>query len=104
MTDMISFGVASAGLPLLYRRVCFPTSEALPTPRSIKLEAAALQFTLSHPSSHFTMASSRLLAPRLSNPARLRPVPVSLRSQLRTKATVPFRLPDPRNEPNVCKE
>ncbi|KAL4911896.1 Aldehyde/histidinol dehydrogenase [Aspergillus aurantiobrunneus] len=43
------------------------------------------------------MASSRLLTPRLS--ARLRPVSLA-RSQLRTKATAPFRLPDPRNEPN----
>ncbi|KAL4943220.1 hypothetical protein BDV06DRAFT_221462 [Aspergillus oleicola] len=45
------------------------------------------------------MASSRLLTPRLSTPARLRPVSLA-RTQLRTKATVPFRLPDARNEPN----
>ncbi|KAL4807228.1 Aldehyde/histidinol dehydrogenase [Aspergillus unguis] len=37
--------------------------------------------------------SSKLLTPRL---AGLRPI----RTQIRTKATVPFRLPDPRNEPN----
>ncbi|KAL2834268.1 Aldehyde/histidinol dehydrogenase [Aspergillus cavernicola] len=45
------------------------------------------------------MASSRLLTPRLSTSARLRPVSLA-RSQARSKATVPFRLPDPRNEPN----
>ncbi|KAL4950445.1 Aldehyde/histidinol dehydrogenase [Aspergillus filifer] len=45
------------------------------------------------------MASSRLLTPRLSTPARLRPVSLA-RTQTRTKATVPFRLPDARNEPN----
>ncbi|KAL5343906.1 Aldehyde/histidinol dehydrogenase [Aspergillus crustosus] len=45
------------------------------------------------------MASSRLLTPRLSTPTRLRPVSLA-RSQIRTKATAPFRLPGPRNEPN----
>lgn len=49
------------------------------------------------------MASSRSLALNLRPSARplargLRSVP----SACRTKATVPFRLPDPRNEPNVC--
>ncbi|KAL4927663.1 Aldehyde/histidinol dehydrogenase [Aspergillus undulatus] len=45
------------------------------------------------------MASSRLLTSRLSAPARLRPISLAW-PQIRTKATVPFRLPDARNEPN----
>ncbi|KAL4863896.1 hypothetical protein BDV12DRAFT_189357 [Aspergillus spectabilis] len=45
------------------------------------------------------MASSRLLTPKLAPSARLRPISLA-RSQIRTKATAPFRLPDPKNEPN----
>ncbi|RDW90648.1 uncharacterized protein DSM5745_02423 [Aspergillus mulundensis] len=41
--------------------------------------------------------STRLLTPRLSSSARLQRLP---RTQIRTKATAPFRLPDARNEPN----
>ncbi|KAI5465281.1 hypothetical protein BGZ63DRAFT_373203 [Mariannaea sp. PMI_226] len=52
------------------------------------------------------MAASRIMSMNLSRPrqsitrAVLRAPPASL-LQRRTKATVPFRLPDPRNEPNV---
>lgn len=45
-----------------------------------------------------TMASRRLFAPGLSTAGRLRPISLT---QTRAKATVPFRLPDARNEPNV---
>ncbi|KAI9933004.1 hypothetical protein MW887_009258 [Aspergillus wentii] len=44
------------------------------------------------------MASARMLSSNLSRSARLRPNFLSV--QKRMKATVPFRLPDPRNEPN----
>jgi hypothetical protein len=44
------------------------------------------------------MASRTFLASRLTAPGRLRPVYLT---QKRLKATAPFKLPDPRNEPNV---
>ncbi|GME23787.1 Delta-1-pyrroline-5-carboxylate dehydrogenase [Neofusicoccum parvum] len=55
------------------------------------------------------MAVTRTLASNLMRPVRptaqtLRPVPTGLCYQRRTKATAPFRLPDPRNEPNPTYE
>ncbi|KAE8158606.1 Aldehyde/histidinol dehydrogenase [Aspergillus tamarii] len=51
------------------------------------------------------MSSTKMLSMRLSNTARssarsVRPFP-SATLQIRTKATMPFRLPDARNEPNL---
>lgn len=52
------------------------------------------------------MAVSWKLASNLARPSQpalrnARAIPTGLRMQQRTKATAPFRLPDPRNEPNV---
>lgn len=65
----------------------------------------ALHSSCNYPSSN-TMAVSWKLASNSvrPSPALLRPsraIPTGIRLQQRTKATAPFRLPDPRNEPNV---
>lgn len=47
--------------------------------------------------------STTLMRLRSARPtgSRLRSVPAGLSIQTRTKTTLPFRLPDARNEPNV---
>ncbi|KAJ5092576.1 hypothetical protein NUU61_007446 [Penicillium alfredii] len=49
------------------------------------------------------MITATLMKPRPAQPiaARLRSVPVRSSTQIRNKATAPFRLPDPKNEPNA---
>jgi hypothetical protein len=51
----------------------------------------------------FTMSTVTLMRMRSARPTgpRLRPVPAGLSIQARSKTTMPFRLPDARNEPNV---